>query len=277
MSKASVFNYGWIDLVFEGRNQNYGAYQLRRQDPRTTVIALLLGIGLIGVLVGIPATINYFSRTGNGPVEIPRPNVIKVDKIYTIPEPEKPKPQEQAAGAAAPKSPEETKRFTPPTPVSGPADDEVPTTREVQQTNPGQMTQAGTGANEIVTGPTSGTGGTGGTGTPTAGTGNEVVSMPELDVMPEFPGGIKKFFDYVGKNFRTPDSETAGTLKVYVSFIIEKDGTLTDIKVPHDPGSGMGDEAIRVLKSLKTKWKPGIRNGMPVRTKYYMPIIVRLH
>ena len=68
MSKVSVFDQAWIDLVFEGRNKDYGAYQLRKQDPKTTMIALFSGIALIGLLISIPVLINYFK-----PVE---PNVV---------------------------------------------------------------------------------------------------------------------------------------------------------------------------------------------------------
>jgi protein TonB len=62
---------------------------------------------------------------------------------------------------------------------------------------------------------------------------------------------------------------------VYVAFVIEKDGSMTDVKVLRNPGYGLGKEAIRVLKSLRTKWKPGIKDGQPVRTQFTLPIIVK--
>ena len=61
MSKVSVFEQGWIDLVFEGRNKQYGAYQLRQEQSKTTIVALITGIALILALVSIPAVINYFN------------------------------------------------------------------------------------------------------------------------------------------------------------------------------------------------------------------------
>jgi protein TonB len=66
------------------------------------------------------------------------------------------------------------------------------------------------------------------------------------------------------------------SIKVYVSFVIEKDGTMTDIQVKRDPGYGLGKEAIRVLKSLKTKWSPGMIGSKPVRTSYNLPISVQI-
>jgi len=93
--------------------------------------------------------------------------------------------------------------------------------------------------------------------------------------MPEFPGGMAKFYSYVGNNFQRPELDVERTLKVYVSFVIERDGSITDIKVLNDPGYGLGKEAIRVLKSIKTKWTPGILNGKTVRTAYNLPITIK--
>jgi protein TonB len=60
-----------------------------------------------------------------------------------------------------------------------------------------------------------------------------------------------------------------------IAFVIEKDGTMTDIRILKDPGYGLGQEAVRVLKSLKTKWNPGILNSKPMRTAYTLPIIIK--
>ena len=57
--------------------------------------------------------------------------------------------------------------------------------------------------------------------------------------------------------------------------MVEKDGSMTDIQVKNDPGYGLGREAIRVLKSLKTKWTPGMIGSKPVRTSYNLPITVQ--
>lgn len=280
MSKVSVFDNGWIDLVFEGRNHKYGAYQLRRQDSRTTLIALISGIGLIGALVGIPAAYNYLSRetamvVANNP-EIPG---IEVHDIELPPIPEPPKPLPSEAAAPAPKDPQPTIELKPLAPTSGPVEKDPPTTTQVQQTNTGQTTNPGDGSNRFVTGPTSPDGKPGdtGTGTSTSGSGNGIVDRVMVDEEPEFPGGLDKFRQYIGKNFKTPDVDNATTMKVYVSFVVEKDGTLSNIKVQRDPGYGMGQEAIRVLKSLKTPWKPGKVKGQSVRTAYNIPITVQVH
>jgi protein TonB len=97
-----------------------------------------------------------------------------------------------------------------------------------------------------------------------------------LDKLPEFPGGINKFYTYVGNNFEKPEIDVINTIKIHVYFVIEKDGSMTDIQVKRDPGYGLGKEAIRVLKSLKTKWTPGMINSKPVRTAYSLPIKVQM-
>lgn len=99
-----------------------------------------------------------------------------------------------------------------------------------------------------------------------------VYSTAGIEVKPTFPGGINEFYQYIGKNFRTPKVEGLQG-KVYVTFIIEKDGSVTDIKILRDIGYGTGEEAVRVLKECP-KWNPGIQKGKPVRVLYSLPITI---
>jgi len=279
MSKVSVFNPAWIDLVFEGRNKSYGAYQLRRDDGKTTSIALLSGIGLMVALAGAPVIVNYFS-----PNEIVadnlKPTVVVVDELPLFTEPEKPKPDpviEEPAkatpAAAAPEASAPTTRFKPLAPTSDPVE-APPTITTVLTTNPGSVTNPGT-PDGIGTTP-SVAGVPGGRGTDESST--TIETTVSVDVMPTYPGGMPKFYEEVGRKFRTPvNIEDAATLKVYVSFVIEKDGTMTNIKVLRDPGHDMGKEALRVLQSIKTKWIPGKKAGQPVRTAYNLPITVNVN
>lgn len=95
--------------------------------------------------------------------------------------------------------------------------------------------------------------------------------------MPEFPGGINKFYNYIGKNFETPEVNGESSIRIYVSFVVEKDGSMSNIQVKNDPGYGLGNEAVRVLKSMKTKWSPGMMGTKPVRTSYNLPITIQMH
>lgn len=96
--------------------------------------------------------------------------------------------------------------------------------------------------------------------------------MPELDEKPDFPGGIQEFYKFIGANYKTPKVQgLAG--RIYVSFIVEKDGSLAGIKVLRDIGYGTGEEAIRVLQN-SPKWTPGKYKGEPVRAMYSLPITI---
>ncbi|MES2575935.1 MAG: energy transducer TonB [Bacteroidota bacterium] len=95
-------------------------------------------------------------------------------------------------------------------------------------------------------------------------------STEGVEVKPEFPGGITKFYAFVAKNYKMPE-EKGLKGKVYVTFVVEKDGSLTDIKILRDIGYGTGKETIRVLQ-LSPKWIPGVHNGRKVRCLYTLPI-----
>lgn len=93
---------------------------------------------------------------------------------------------------------------------------------------------------------------------------------------PEFPGGIDALRKYVGLNFNVPDVNIDLKANIMISFIVEQDGTMSTFKIPRDPGYGLGDEAIRVLKKLDKKWIPGEQKGKKVRTHFTLPITVML-
>lgn len=92
----------------------------------------------------------------------------------------------------------------------------------------------------------------------------------EVEIRPEFPGGYNELMNFIGKNFKLAEYEGyGGTLKIM--FIIEADGTVTNIKVIKDLGDGTGAEAKRVI-SLSPKWSSGENRGQKVRVLYELPI-----
>ncbi len=101
--------------------------------------------------------------------------------------------------------------------------------------------------------------------------GNQVYTV--LEVQPKFPGGTQSFMQYLAANIRYPaaDRENNVTGRVVLQFVVEKDGSLTDIKAVRGPSQAMMNEAIRVLSS-SPKWEPGIRNGQPVRSQFTVPV-----
>lgn len=101
---------------------------------------------------------------------------------------------------------------------------------------------------------------------------NAVYNNNGLTEKPEFQGGMELFYKFVAENYRAPEKQGLKG-KVYVTFIIEKDGSISDVKSIRDIGYGTGEEAIRVL-GISPKWTPGKINDEPVRTLYSLPITI---
>ncbi|RYE59037.1 MAG: TonB family protein, partial [Sphingobacteriales bacterium] len=103
---------------------------------------------------------------------------------------------------------------------------------------------------------------------------NMVYSHVSMVNPPSYPGGISKLYDFLGRTIRYPVTATENNIQgtVYLTFTVEKDGGLNDIKIEgRKLGYGIDDEAIRVVKMSK-KWNPGMQDGRPVRVKYNIPI-----
>lgn len=275
MSNLNVFNQSWNEIVFEGRNKEYGAYKLRQENPRTTLKALFYGTLVCASLISIPI-ISSMLKNPDAPVAenpvLPPTTIVYVEPIKPIEEiPEK------ASEATEKSSAEQTKHVTPTitdnttTPVEVGAIDPNKTIKTGSDDNPGDNQ----GAVAIGNGTIDGDGDKPNHSPVAPKTDGEGIHVNSgLQASPEFPGGIKNFLALVGKRFKTPDIGEEGIQRIFLYFVVEKDGTLSNIKVLKDPGYGLGNEAIRVLKSIKTKWKPGIQNNEPVRTAYNLPISV---
>lgn len=281
MSKLSIYENSWLDLVFEGRNKEYGAYQLRQQNPKTTLKALFFGTLICGSLLSIPVISGLLKDENSVAVnDGPSEPITFVEFL-----PEKPiiEPEKSTEKVEVEKSSAKQKVL-----INPKVTDNSTTTREITPLNPeipektGNTENLGDNAGAIALGESAidGKGKTPVYETPVINTGGGTEILPNvgLEKSPEFPGGIKNFLETVGKKFRTPeDMETSGKMMVFVYFVVEKDGSLSNMKVIRDPGYGLGNEAIRVLKSIKTKWSPGIQNNKPVRTAFNLPISVKIN
>ena len=273
MSKLSIYEDPWINMVFEGKNQQYGAYQLRHDSNKTMLLAFLVGLLFVSSFAIVPILIkNFTSET-----IIKVTPTIPLDKIieFTAIKPPQPQKPKTFVAPLAKKTDSEIKDKVqlknPEIVKSTDANDNIATNEEAKNIVPdvpeGNATD-GIPSTETKTGI--------GISDAKAPETNIIENTANLDKLPEFPGGMKKFYTFVGRNFEKPDLDISKTMKVYVYFVIEKDGSMSDIKVLKDPGYGLGKEAIRVLKSLKTKWEPGIINGKSVRTSYNLPIVVEI-
>jgi hypothetical protein len=101
---------------------------------------------------------------------------------------------------------------------------------------------------------------------------NKAYNVQDTKTRPTFPGGMSKFYEFVGANFKISKEVTDNKIKgnLYVTFIVEKNGSLSEYKILKDRGYGTGEEAIRVLK-LSPNWIPGTVDGKPVRVEYSLP------
>ncbi|HTK18776.1 MAG TPA: M56 family metallopeptidase [Mucilaginibacter sp.] len=101
----------------------------------------------------------------------------------------------------------------------------------------------------------------------------DIKVFTQVENVPNYPGGVNKFYKFLQQNIKYPAEARNKKIegKVFVSFIVEKDGSLSTFKVLRDPGAGCGAEALRVMK-LSPKWNPGIQNRHKVRVQYTMPI-----
>ncbi len=98
-----------------------------------------------------------------------------------------------------------------------------------------------------------------------------------VEIPPEPPGGMRSFMEYVSQNYEYPEKalEAGVNGQVQISFVVEEDGSLSDIRLVRDLDYGTGEAAIRVLQS-SGNWSPGIQNGRPVRVAYTLPIRLNL-
>lgn len=265
MSKLNINKKEWLELVFEGRNKSYGAYQLRQEEGKTTMTAffsalmLFAGIAVLSSFTDKPLVVE--------PIVDP---FTKVTPVNILPKLDQPKEHKVTPKNAAPKTPN---KFA--TPVVVKKEDasktDLPKNADLPKT-PTTTTPETPGTGPQVVGPT----GPGPIEVPAIEDPNKVLPTSMLEQNPAFPGGIGEFLKIVGTRFVAPEIDEVKTLKVIVYFVVEKDGTLSNITVPRSPGYSLDKEAIRVLKSIKTKWEPGIYKGKPVRTSYSLPIVINM-
>jgi len=272
ITKFDLYNAEWLDLVFDHRNKNYGAYELRQSYGRTMTKSM--GIAFAAVALLSAAAIIFKAK----PKPIDNRRIIEVKLDPSIPKPPvEAKPKQPDAPAPMehqkPAAPVEAKGFTTPHIVPTDPPTEPPTIDQLKDVAIGPTDVKGpSGAGNVIDSKDPGPGGTG-----TAKVDDGVHTLDGLEVMPEPVGGAAAWAKFLQKNLRFPGAaQDAGVSgKVLLSFIIEKDGTLSNIKVDRPAGYGFDEEALRVLKLAKA-WKPGVQNGQNVRVRYSIPISFQL-
>ncbi len=268
-SKIDLFNPQWLDVVFAGRNKAYGAYELRRDNSKTTSRAVIIGSVLFIVLVSLPLIIRYISGI------LPEAEKEKITEVVLLPPPPINKEELPPPPPEPPKPKIDQVKFPPPVvvPAEEVRDEEPPTVEELKVADPGQKTIEGDPNAEIKIDEPVGE-------APkevAVVEDNSIKDFASVEVLPDPPGGMAGWGKYLTKNLKYPPiaRENNITGRVIMSFVVEKNGNLTDIKVLRGIGGGCDEEAVRVMKNAPA-WKPGIQNGRPVRVAYTMPIFFQL-
>nr|WP_294929825.1 energy transducer TonB [uncultured Flavobacterium sp.] len=263
--KLDIIKNQWLDIVFEGRNKIYGAYELRKSNTKTTVRALIIGSVIFSLAIAAPLIASFLPDSGE---EI-EDNDIKITTVKLPPKPKEPVKPNLPPPPPPPPKVDQVKFVKPVVAKTEEITEEPPKIVELKEKKIGSETIKGDPDAVLTVDEPVGKG-------PVAEIvqeDNNVYNTAGIEVKPDFPGGMEKFYKFVGNNYRTPEEEGLKG-KVYVTFVVEKDGSLTDIKVLRDIGYGTGAEAVRVLKKCP-KWTPGEQNGKKVRVLYSLPITIQ--
>jgi protein TonB len=250
------------DIVFTGRNQEYGAYQIRKNYNRTvalTVGAVSLACGLL-----FAAKLLFDMKSASDAAKEAVLENVQIDLT--------PPPVDEKEPPPPPPPPPppvvETVKFVPPVIKEDAHEDEPPPPQEkLAETQVSTVTQEGNGEDAVVVPTETNTG-------PVEEKAPEIFTIVEQ--MPEPPGGIKGFYEYVAGNIVYPSMAREAQIsgKCHLKFVVELDGSISNVEVLKGV-TGCGDcdkEAVRVLKAYPKKWTPGKQNGKAVRVYYNMPI-----
>jgi protein TonB len=266
-SKLDLYNPEWLELVFAKRNKAYGAYELRQTYNATMNKAMGFTILGLAVIVGFGFVLHKPVKPEKY-VKIVTFNIVK-PPVIEHPKVEPPKPR-----SLQPAQPVKTIKFVPPVVTSAPVTVDPPKVDDLSKAAIGPADVKVPGKGDVIA-PILDNPGTGTTPAPPS---TEVFDAGSIEVMPEPYGGAAAWSKFLQKNMHYPsqavEQEKQG--KVWVSFIIERDGHLSNIEVVKGPGFGMDEEALRVLK-LAPAWKPGVQNKQAVRVRYTIPINFQLN
>ena len=276
MAKIDLIDGNWVDLVFEGRNQKYGAYRLRKGTTKRNIISIIV-VALIAVIAFAVMAIKNIVEAN---AKVAATQVTEISALN------QPKKQAQVKKQVKIEEPEKVVervkssiKFTAPVIKK---DNEVKPEDELKTQDQLMNNKAAIGsfdvkgnddangevlkAKEVIAQPVE---------QPKHEEENKVFDI--VEEMPSFPGGMAALNKYLHDNVHYPvvAQENGVQGRVTISFVVEKDGSVTDVKVAKSVDPSLDKEALRVVKSMP-RWTPGKQNGATVRVKYNVPVNFRL-
>ena len=266
MSKVDLIDNSWVELVFENKNKAYGAYQLRKETGKRNVKAMIIVFATIAAIivaawakVAIETDVELSKLAQKKEAKVERKEPVKVEMEQKVVEKVK-----SSVKFTAPeiKKDEDVK-----------PEDELKSQDDLAKTNTaiGSFDVKGNdeGEGEVLKA-------------------KEVIAEEKpkeeetkvfdvVEQMPQFPGGQQALFEYLSKNIKYPviAEENGVQGRVIVTFVVERDGSITDVKVVKSVDPSLDKEAQRVVKAMP-HWIPGKQNGSAVRVKYTVPVTFRL-
>lgn len=276
MSKIDLISSDWVDLVFEGRNKAYGAYRLRKSTTKRNILAMVAVVILL-VVAFIILTVKNFVDEQRAKVAM-----TQVAELTNYKQPEKKAEVKQKKIEVEPERVVErvksSIKFTAPVIKE---DDEVKPDEELKTQDELMSTKTAIGTFDVK-------------GNDDANgevlKAKEVIAEPEppkheeenkvfdiVEQQPLFPGGPAALMKYLSENTKYPvvAQENGVQGRVTVQFVVEKDGSISDVHVLRGVDPSLDKEAVRVVKSMP-RWTPGKQNGITVRVNYRVPVLFRL-
>lgn len=264
------YNPSLDEIVFEHRNKEYGAYDLRSSYRRILTRSMIIGTLIFCIAAITPFVVMKIKQLAAKEktevdanlIEILPEEQVKeeiVEKEETPPPPP-PKVEEkiEILQNVVPEPVKAPKVETPPPPIS-----------EQLKTTTGLINQEGVKQTAHIPPPVQAP-------PKAAAVESKAPSTTEVyesvDQEAEFPGSLNSFRNKIGENFDNSAMEGGeGTLKTTVTFIVERDGSISDVKASGS-NSDFNSEAVRTVKSIRTKWVPAKINGQPVRQRFRLPL-----
>jgi periplasmic protein TonB len=242
---------GFDEIIFENRNKEYGAYDLRKHYDSTTSISILGGIAFCGLLLAAFSFTTEKSTASSGSTIV---SLVMSDPI--IPDPVKPeiKPPAELAGAI--------KNLAPV--VSADSSENLtallPTEQLIEDTKNGQINDSAvyTSQPDPIIPPAK----------------DPFIVVEE---MPQFPGGNDELMKFIAENISYPEDAIINNIqgRVILKFVVNADGSIDRIEVLRGIDSSLDNEAVRVIKTLP-KFRPGKQGGVPVPVWFSLPVLFKL-
>ena len=282
MAKIDLYDPKWVDMVFAGKNKEYGAYQLRKGTSGRNIKALLILViaaALVGGFLAWKVIEQKQAEEQQAYME-----AMELAKLQEqAKKEEKKKPEKVQPKIEAKKEipvARETQKFTAPVikkdelvkeenqvKQMDKLDDKVAVGSEDKEGVKDRSVEAVRSEIAVAAPP------------PPPAPKPEVATkvFDVVEEMPSFPGGQGALMQYLASNIKYPvvAQENGVQGRVIVSFVVERDGSISDVKVARSVDPSLDREAQRVVKSMP-KWKPGKQNGSAVRVKYTVPVVFRL-